>query len=163
MALNFAGLPELVRWLAEKHHHGAIYPMAEKIGLSSATMDKWAKGTVKNPELESLKLMAEAYRLDFSDVIEVATRRPSRRRRNRVLACLVGALGVGWLATAHGVRAEAATLAGLNVCQSSLLSEARRLWVVFTRQYHHWWGKTFPTQRPLGRRVFPDLRACLVS
>ena len=53
MALNYADLQALVLALAEKHHAGAIYPMAEKTGLSPATMDKWAKGNVKNPEITS--------------------------------------------------------------------------------------------------------------
>lgn len=92
MALEFKSLRELVNWLADKHHAGAVYPMAKRTGLSPATMEKWSEGNVKNPEIASLYLLADAYQLSRSDVIEVAMRAPSKRRGRRALACLVAAL-----------------------------------------------------------------------
>jgi hypothetical protein len=46
-------LPEtwraLIRWLADTYHHGALYPMAARVGVSSGVIDQWEKGVVKTP------------------------------------------------------------------------------------------------------------------
>jgi transcriptional regulator with XRE-family HTH domain len=98
MGLHYPDLQALVLGLAAQHHNGAIYPMAARTkrvdghGLSAATLDKWKQGIVKNPELSSLMILADAYGLDRGEVIELATRRQRFRRRR--LACLVAALGL---------------------------------------------------------------------
>lgn len=102
-APNVRDFPTLIRWLANKHHEGAIYPMADDTGLSQALLDKWVKGMVANPRIGSIIQLAQAYDLDHMWVISLVAR-PFLRRAKRALACLVGGIGlaiVGGLGLAH--------------------------------------------------------------
>ena len=118
MALNFDGLPTLVRWLADKHHHGSVNAMAPRVGVSPAAVAKWVRGLVKNPEISSLYQLADAYHLNRSEVIEVAMRPPKRGRRG--LACWVAILaaagmvsGDAWAATSAPTRSSDAPMGGI--------------------------------------------------
>jgi transcriptional regulator with XRE-family HTH domain len=60
--------PALIRWIADKHHHGAVHPIHKRMGVSPATVQLWARGGVKNPNVESLERLCDAYKLDFTFV-----------------------------------------------------------------------------------------------
>lgn len=94
--------PALIAWLAAREHDGHVYPMAKRIGVSSALVDQWKHGVTKRPTLESLYKLCEAYDLDLNDVLPlVAGRRPLLKRR-RSLALVAAASLAGLLsATGH--------------------------------------------------------------
>ena len=56
--------PELIQWLANTYHNGAVYRVADGTGLSPATMDKWVKGRVRSYRFDSLAKFAARYKLD---------------------------------------------------------------------------------------------------
>jgi len=70
-----ADFPALIHWIADKHHGGAIHPIHEKVGVSPALVQLWAKGGVKNPSLENLDRLCAAYHLDFGFVRSLLRRR----------------------------------------------------------------------------------------
>jgi len=61
--------PELIRWLADKHHDGHVLPVAQKTGISPALVNLWVKGQVKNPTVTNLQRLCAAYGLDFLFVV----------------------------------------------------------------------------------------------
>lgn len=69
--------PGLIHWIAAKYHGGAIHPIHEAVGISPALVQLWSKGGVKNPNLENLDRLCQAYRLDF-DFVRGLLRRPKR-------------------------------------------------------------------------------------
>ena len=86
MPQRFKDLPELITWLAERHHDGVFYAMSKKTGLSPATFDKWRSGRVKFPDLRSLWALADSYNLDRDEVVATAMRPlASRPRRGKTL------------------------------------------------------------------------------
>lgn len=120
----------LVKLLAERHHDGAIYPMAERVGVSSALMDKWAHGTVKNPTNPSLRKLCRAYHLDFLKVLTIV-----EKGRGMLVALVAFAL---WASTA----VEALSVVGGNsprwikVTEVPLIGSWRR---------QPWWDSRSPT------------------
>lgn len=74
MTPDAKSLPDLIAQLAQRHHGGAIYPMGQRIGLSPAIVDKWAKGMVRNPSLSSIRRLCHAYGLNFHRVLEIIER-----------------------------------------------------------------------------------------
>jgi transcriptional regulator with XRE-family HTH domain len=69
-------LPEtwraLIRWLADTYHHGALYPMAARVGVSSGVIDQWEKGVVKTPSYASIVKVAQAYDIDPTRLLPFA-------------------------------------------------------------------------------------------
>src|SRR5687768_4112167 len=84
--------PALVLWLAKHFHDGRILRMHPRTGLSQAILDRWSKGQVKSPKLESLDALADAYELDRNAVADLARHWIYRRRRVRkvVATLLIG-------------------------------------------------------------------------
>ena len=89
---------ELVRWIADTHHEGAVFPIAARARLSAAIIARWGHDAVKTPRLDSVIQLAEAYSLDSRDVLtlvyraledelarqrKLMTRELTRRRRPR--------------------------------------------------------------------------------
>ena len=60
-----ASFPELIRWIADHHHDGAVLPIAGKVGVSPALVNLWVKGNTKEPRPSNLQALATAYDLDF--------------------------------------------------------------------------------------------------
>jgi len=56
---------EMIRWLAERHHGGHIYPIAARVQVSAGLVDQWAKGIVKTPSFESVTKVCAAYGLEL--------------------------------------------------------------------------------------------------
>lgn len=83
----------LIRWLAERHHAGHFFPMAERIGVSSALVDQWKRGVVKNPTIESITKLCLAYDLDLLAVLRLVTARISRPPRD--LSSISGGSALG--------------------------------------------------------------------
>lgn len=142
MPLHVASLQALVLSLAAEHHDGAIYPMAERTGLSPATLHKWAHNNVKNPEIASLAQLAHAYDLDMSEVIALALRRPTRSG-GRALACLVAAL-VSLTTSLWGSPASLAAEATIG-----RLAEVDT--AHYVRHVYYWWYVTVVLPLRAGR------------
>jgi transcriptional regulator with XRE-family HTH domain len=66
--------PELIRWLVKGHHDGVVVQLCRRIGISSALGQQWVSGLVRNPQIDSLTRLADAYDLDFDDVRRLVTR-----------------------------------------------------------------------------------------
>lgn len=126
MAPRFKDFGALILWLAEKHHDGAIYPMAARTGLSPAILDRWSKNNVKNPSPASLQKLCDAYGLDLYAVADLAAGRPSRRGLGKALAAFAFALSIG------GVPAYAGTTNEPQVFNNNTAYRhpRRRLWPV---------------------------------
>jgi hypothetical protein len=81
--------PELVRWAADTYHNGVMYQLALRVGISPALADRWSKGLVQRPTMETALKFCRAYSLDPADVLtlcgvspEVAAfLRTSRRKK----------------------------------------------------------------------------------
>jgi hypothetical protein len=100
--------PALVRWLAKHYHDDTIVRMAPTTGLSQAILDRWSKGQVKSPKLESLDALADAYELDRNAVADLARRwiYTNRRRVRRGVATLLLGVGLGVAALAPPTHAH---------------------------------------------------------
>ena len=67
--------PELIRWIADHHHDGAVLPIAQKVDVSPALTNLWVKGQVKNPTIGNIQGLCSAYNLDFMFVVGLVNRR----------------------------------------------------------------------------------------
>jgi transcriptional regulator with XRE-family HTH domain len=63
--------PALVRWIAEQHHGGVIYQLAQRVGISPALADRWSKGLVQHPTMDSVMKFCRAYGLDLAEVLRL--------------------------------------------------------------------------------------------
>jgi transcriptional regulator with XRE-family HTH domain len=100
--------PALVRWLAKHYHDDTIVRMAPTTGLSQAILDRWSKGQVKSPKLESLDALADAYELDRNAVADLARRwiYANRRRVRRAIATLLVGFALGAAELAHATPSD---------------------------------------------------------
>ena len=57
--------PQLIRWLADEYHEGAVLPIANKVGVSPALVGLWSRGQTAEPRALNLQRLAEVYNLDF--------------------------------------------------------------------------------------------------
>src|SRR5262245_41936536 len=71
MTPDIETFPALVRWLAETHHDGVIYQVAQKVGISPALADRWSKGLVQRPSMDSVMKLVNAYGLDLAEVLRL--------------------------------------------------------------------------------------------
>lgn len=71
----------LIHWLAERYHGGHFFPMAERIGVSSALVDQWQRGVVKRPTIVSVEKLCAAYDLELVVVLRLVTSPPPRPTR----------------------------------------------------------------------------------
>lgn len=124
----------LIHWLADKHHDGAIYPMAERIGISSALADKWAHGTVKQPSVPSLRKLCRAYHLDFMKVLQIV-----ERGRGILVAFVLflAASGLAWSDAPY-----------IDDVREDVSYHAPEVCVISTRDPLPWWENVSP---PVGR------------
>lgn len=111
MALPVKDFPSLVRWLADKYHDGAIYPMGARTGLSPAILQRWADGNVKSPTLLAVVKFSDAYGLDYIEVLSIVAHKPRRTLRKGIAALV----GIGLLASILGAPEVAAATAALGV------------------------------------------------
>jgi transcriptional regulator with XRE-family HTH domain len=91
MTPNVRDFPSLIRWIAETYHQGRFFPMAARIGVSSALIDQWKRGIIKSPRLESIEQLCEAYELDFDKVRKMLRPRARAVKVLMLAAALVGA------------------------------------------------------------------------
>ena len=81
---DYPDLQHLIRALKDKYHDGKVYPMAAHIGVALGTVQQWENGLIKNPQPPTLRLLAQAYNLNFNDLIDLvappAAKSPRRRR-----------------------------------------------------------------------------------
>lgn len=70
----------LIQWLAEEYHHGAPSAMADRLKVSVATPNFWARGVVL-PNLDNAERLCRVYRLDFAYVRELIFKSQQARRR----------------------------------------------------------------------------------
>src|SRR5262245_41992787 len=61
----------LIRWLADTYHGGHVYPISKRAGVSSAITDRWRHGVIRQPRLETVRKVCDAYNLSFSAVIRL--------------------------------------------------------------------------------------------
>jgi Cro/C1-type HTH DNA-binding domain len=64
--------PELVRWAAETYHGGVMYQLAIRVGISPALADRWSKGLVQRPTIETVLKFCRAYDLDPAAVLTLS-------------------------------------------------------------------------------------------
>jgi hypothetical protein len=81
--------PALIRWIADHHHDGAVYPMHARLGVSPALVQLWVTGGVKTPTLDYLERLCIAYSLDFAFVRNLI------RKRSRYAAPIGGGSAAG--------------------------------------------------------------------
>jgi transcriptional regulator with XRE-family HTH domain len=58
--------PSLVRWVADRYHNGVVDSIASRAGISGALADRWVKGKVQSPKIETLEKFCRAYGLNFN-------------------------------------------------------------------------------------------------
>ena len=58
-------LAELMHWIADEYHDGAVLPIADKIRVSPALVGLWSRGQTAEPKTTNLQRLAAAYDLDF--------------------------------------------------------------------------------------------------
>jgi transcriptional regulator with XRE-family HTH domain len=69
----------LVLWLVRTHHGGKHYRMAKHLGIGTALIPNWAKGKVKNPTMQAISLLCDAYDLNPVEVRALVAQRPYRK------------------------------------------------------------------------------------
>jgi len=57
--------PQLIRWIADQYHDGAVLPIATRVGVSPALVGLWSRGQTAEPRVSNLQRLAEVYQLDF--------------------------------------------------------------------------------------------------
>jgi hypothetical protein len=67
---------ELVTLISERYHEGKHLPMAERLGVASALVPQWAKGTVKRPGHENVARLCRTYDLDYWGVQDLIAGKP---------------------------------------------------------------------------------------
>lgn len=68
---------ELVEWLADEHHDGVYFKMAEALNVSPSVVYQWKRNMIHRPSEASIKKMALYYDLDEAAII-LLTYRPAR-------------------------------------------------------------------------------------
>lgn len=67
----------LIQQLADEHHQGHFYPIAKRMPSASALVYGWRNGTIRQPTPQKIRLLCNAYGLDFQQVLELAMRSAS--------------------------------------------------------------------------------------
>jgi hypothetical protein len=110
---DLAGIGELVTWIAETWHEGSYYPIAERLGTSTAVVYQWRDSLTKSPRVSSIYKLSTAYGLDPHWAMDVVMKVPptkpklpprsdkSRARAKRAIAGMILASAV-FGAVAHG-------------------------------------------------------------
>jgi len=68
--------PQLIRWLADEYHDGAVWRIAKEIGVSVPLVNQWHHGVIKSPRTVNLTALADRYDLPFLDVVRLVSGRP---------------------------------------------------------------------------------------
>lgn len=145
--LRFRTFGDLIAWLVETREAGVVSHLADKTGLSQPTADKWVKGRVRRPELESVLALCRAYDLDLMAVLDLIGGTPFRgpdfpRDSARKPAPIAGGSAVA--AAPPGGAACPITDALASLCKSP---EYMRDYVRFhVQRCRRWWAR--PLTRP---------------
>jgi transcriptional regulator with XRE-family HTH domain len=67
---------ELVQMISDRYHDSKHLPMAERLGVASALVPQWAKGTVKRPGHENVARLCRTYDLDYWGVQDLIAGKP---------------------------------------------------------------------------------------
>ena len=152
MPQRFKDLPDLITWLAERHHNGVFYAMSKKTGLSPATFDKWRSGRVKFPDLRSLWVLADSYDLDRDEVVATAMRPLASRPRAR------GKTLLGFLLVATIGMVPTLSWAGSDATGRPIAPEST-YYVALWRRRRYGWRVTCPATPSVGQ-AFSALTPC---
>jgi hypothetical protein len=68
---NVEKFEELIRWLADTYHRGALYPIAKRCKINHALVDHWSKGLVAQPTLSTVLRLCNGYELDPIEVLSL--------------------------------------------------------------------------------------------
>jgi hypothetical protein len=72
---------ELILGLADHHHGGKILPLVMRANLTQAIVYSWARGTVKTPRADGIKIIAKAYDLNPEALAELVAKQNDHKGR----------------------------------------------------------------------------------
>lgn len=138
---KYPDLPALMKALKERHHGGKLYPMAAKVGVALGTVQQWENGLIRHPSPQTMRLLADAYGLDFGALIDL-TSPPVPKRARRLARTIRGVAALAallWAGEASALGAQGSPAPLLVVAgapgrdiMSTFRLLRRRLWYVIT-------------------------------
>ena len=73
---NVTTFPQLIRWIADEYHDGAVWRIAPQIRVSVPLVNHWVHGVVRSPQTTNLIALADRYGLDFTEIVRLLPVRP---------------------------------------------------------------------------------------